>query len=103
MFTPHTDAEKEAMLHTVGITNIEELFKDVPAEFRFPKLDLPPARTEMEVMAEIDAIAQSNVTTREFSCFLGAGAYHHYIPAAVDSLLRRGEFWHIITGALRMA
>jgi len=97
MFTPHADAEKEAMLHTVGITNIEELFKDVPAEFRFPKLDLPPARTEMEVMAEIDAIAQSNVTTREFSCFLGAGAYHHYIPAAVDSLLRRGEFFTAYT------
>jgi glycine dehydrogenase subunit 1 len=48
MYIPHTDADREAMLRTVGIERLEELFLDVPAKYRFPTLDLPPALTEME-------------------------------------------------------
>src|SRR5512136_3028779 len=92
MFIPHTDAEREAMLHTIGVDRIEDLFKDVPEAYRFPKLDLPPAFTEMEALSEAQDLAEANETARDLICFLGAGAYNHYIPAAVDSMIRRGEF-----------
>ncbi len=97
MYLPHTDQDREAMLATVGVNNLEDLFKDVPARFRFPELNLPPALTEMEVVTELQDIAHANLTTRELTCFLGAGAYHHYIPSAVDSILRRSEFYTAYT------
>lgn len=92
MFVPHTDAEREEMLKTIGVDRVEDLFTDVPEKFRFPKLDLPPAMTEMEIMSELQEIATGNASTRDLICFLGAGAYNHYTPAAVDSIIRRGEF-----------
>jgi glycine dehydrogenase subunit 1 len=97
MFHPHTEAEKEAMLRTIGAEQIADLFQDVPARHRFPALDLPPVLTEMEAMAELQSLAGANETASDLICFLGAGAYHHYIPAAVDSLLRRGEFYTAYT------
>jgi glycine dehydrogenase subunit 1 len=97
MFIPHTDADREAMLRKIGLERLEELFPDVPAEHRFPELDLPPALTEMEAAAELQAIAQANETTHDLLSFLGAGAYNHYVPAAIDSILRRGEFYTAYT------
>ena len=80
------------MLATIGVERLEDLFQDVPASFRFPELNLPPALTEMEAFAEMQDLASANESTHDLVCFLGAGAYHHYIPAAVDAILRRGEF-----------
>jgi glycine dehydrogenase subunit 1 len=97
MFIPHTDSEREEMLKVIGVKNLEDLFKDVPKAYRFPKLDLAPALTEMEVFAEMQDISRANENTRDVACFLGAGAYNHYIPAAVDSLLQRGEFYTAYT------
>ena len=97
MYIPHTDAEREAMLRTIGVKSLDELFQDVPAEYRFPKLDLPPALTEMEAVAQLQELAGANENARDLVCFLGAGAYNHFIPAAVDSLLRRGEFFTAYT------
>ena len=97
MFFPHTDAERKSMLETIGVQRIEDLFKDVPAAHRFPDLKLPPALTEMEAMAGMQDLAWSNESARDLVCFLGAGAYNHYIPAAVDMLLRRGEFYTAYT------
>jgi glycine dehydrogenase subunit 1 len=97
MFIPHTEAEKRDMLHTIGVEQLEDLFQDVPSAYRFPKLDLPPALTEMEVVQQVQEIAEANETTHDLICFLGAGAYNHYIPAAVDSILRRGEFFTAYT------
>ena len=97
MFVPHTPAETEAMLRAIGVEKIEDLFTDVPAAYRFPKLDLPPALTEMEVMGELQGLSQANETARDLLCFLGAGAYNHYSPAAVDQLLQRGEFYTAYT------
>ncbi len=97
MFIPHTPSETREMLDAVGIPSVEHLFKDVPAKFRFPKLDLPPAMTEMEILAELQNLASANNSTEEMITFLGAGAYRHYIPAAVDMLLRRGEFYTAYT------
>ena len=92
MFIPHTDADRAAMLRTVGVEKLEDLFKDVPAKYRFPVLNLPPALTEMEVSAELQEISQANENVHELVCFLGAGVYNHYVPAAVDAIIRRGEF-----------
>lgn len=92
MFVPHTNNEREEMLKTIGVERIEDLFTDVPEGYRFPALNLPEAMTEMEIMAELQEISSGNASTRDTICFLGAGAYNHYVPAAVDSVIRRGEF-----------
>lgn len=97
MYFPHTEAERQAMLQAIGVRRIEDLFADVPAKYRFPQLNLPPAMSEMEVAAELSALAEANETVRDLICFLGAGAYHHYIPAAVDAILQRGEFYTAYT------
>ena len=91
-YIPHTDADQEAMLAAVGVNSIDDLFQDVPARVRFPDLDLPEPLSEQEVMAEMRELAESNVETQHYACFLGAGAYNHYIPALVGQLLLRGEF-----------
>jgi glycine dehydrogenase subunit 1 len=97
-YIPHSPTERDAMLDTIGVKSLEDLFKDVPAEHRFPKLDLPPALTEMEVAAELGEIAMANENLRtDLVSFLGAGAYNHYIPAAVDHILQRGEFYTAYT------
>jgi glycine dehydrogenase subunit 1 len=96
-YIPISPTERDAMLETIGVKKIEELFKDVPASHRFPNLNLPPALTEMEAAAELGEMAAANETTRELISFLGAGAYNHYIPAVVDHILRRGEFYTAYT------
>jgi glycine dehydrogenase subunit 1 len=97
MYIPHTPAEREEMLRAIGVSRLEDLFQAVPAAHRYPSLDLPPGLTEMEALAEMQELAYANSTTRELVSFLGAGAYNHYIPAAVDSILRRGEFYTAYT------
>ena len=97
MYIPHTDADREAMLRQVGVERLEDLFQDVPESHRFPELNLPPAVAEMDAATELSALAAANETARELVCFLGAGAYNHYTPAAVDSILRRGEFYTAYT------
>ncbi len=97
MFTPHTHADVEAMLKTIGVEKVEDLFKVVPEKNRFPDLNLPRPLSEMEAATEMDSIASANATTRDFISFLGAGAYQHYIPTAVDNLLQRGEFYTAYT------
>jgi len=92
MFVPHTDLEREEMLKVIGVEQIEDLFTDVPEGYRFPVLNLPDGLTEMEIMAELQDLSTGNASTRDMICFLGAGAYNHYIPSAVDSIVRRGEF-----------
>ena len=97
MFTPHTPQEIEEMLRAIGVDSIEDLFQVVPEKNRFPDLDLPPGLTEMEIAGDLKEIAAANASTDDFISFLGAGAYDHYIPAAVDMLLRRGEFYTAYT------
>jgi glycine dehydrogenase subunit 1 len=97
-YVPHTPKERDEMLAAIGVKSLEDLFDDVPAGVRFPKLDLPPALTEMEAAAELDEMSLGNENIRtELVSFLGAGAYHHYIPAAVDHILQRGEFYTAYT------
>ena len=96
-YIPISPIERDAMLATVGVQKLEDLFEAVPAKHRFPKLDLPPALTEMEAAAELSGLSAANETTRELVSFLGAGMYNHYIPSVVDHILRRGEFYTAYT------
>lgn len=97
MFTPHTDADVQTMLKSIGVSSVEELFQQIPSAYRYPHLDLPPALTEIEAMADLGSIANANGNTIQLLSFLGAGAYDHYTPAAVDNLLQRGEFYTAYT------
>lgn len=97
MFHPHTKTDREEMLKAVGAESMEALFTSVPQDQRFPELNLPPRLTEMEVMGLLQDLSEGNETHRDLPMFLGAGAYHHYIPAAVDFILRRGEFYTAYT------
>jgi glycine dehydrogenase subunit 1 len=97
MYIPHTDSDREAMLKEIGVSSLEDLFQAIPASHRFPKLNLPDGLTEMEILNELSEISAVNETMRDLVSFLGAGAYNHYIPAVVDSILRRGEFYTAYT------
>jgi glycine dehydrogenase subunit 1 len=92
-FLALTDRDRRAMLRTIGVSSVEELFRDIPAGMRFGReLDLEPPLAEQELSAHLAELAARNVdTTRELS-FLGAGIYDHYVPAVVDTVLQRGEF-----------
>jgi glycine dehydrogenase subunit 1 len=92
MFIPNTEAERKEMLEKIGLTKIEELFVDVPEKFRYPELNLPDAVSEMEALQNLSDLAIANDSTEDLLCFLGAGAYNHYIPASVDAIITRGEF-----------
>ena len=96
-YIPHSPKERDAMLDAIGVKSLEDLFKDIPARFRFPSLELPPALTEMEASAELAGYAEANENARDLVSFLGAGVYNHYIPAAIDHLLKRGEFYTAYT------
>jgi glycine dehydrogenase subunit 1 len=97
-YIPISPKERDAMLETIGVKSLDDLFDAVPAKHRFPELNLPPALTEMEAMAELSDLAQANENVREdLISFLGAGMYNHYIPSVVDHILRRGEFYTAYT------
>ena len=97
-YIPISPKERDAMLETIGVKSLDDLFEAVPAKHRFPTLNLPPALTEMEAMNELSGLAQSNENVRgDLISFLGAGMYNHYIPSVVDHILRRGEFYTAYT------
>lgn len=97
-YIPISPKERDDMLATVGVRSLDDLFDAVPAKHRFPKLDLPPAWTEMEALQQLSDIANANENVRgDLISFLGAGMYHHYIPSVIDHMLRRGEFYTAYT------
>jgi glycine dehydrogenase subunit 1 len=96
-YIPNTDADRAEMLKVVGAGSVAELFRDVPEGYRFPMLALPPALSEMEVIEELNALANENDDLHHLACFLGAGAYNHFVPSVVDFLLHRSEFFTAYT------
>src|SRR5215470_8529282 len=92
-YVPHTDAERGEMLKAIGVADMAGLFPDVPARVRFPKLDLPPPSSELDIAREMRTLGARNVVVDPSLSFLGAGAYHHFRPAEVDYVLSRGEFY----------
>jgi glycine dehydrogenase subunit 1 len=96
-YVPQTDADRAEMLAAVGVERVEDLFHDVPAACRFPELALPDPLSEMEVMAELQAMSEENLDAGHFTSFLGAGSYNHYIPRIVDQVISRSEFYTAYT------
>lgn len=94
---PHTEDEKRSMLARIGVRSVEDLFGDVPTGYRFPWLELPRPLSELEMMAELREISEGNADLQHTACFLGAGAYHHYIPSVADHVIRRSEFYTAYT------
>src|SRR5439155_2031782 len=92
-YTSATDADRRAMLATIGVDSIDDLFADVPEGVRLGRpLELPPGKAEQEVYAYLRDLAARNVSTEDELSFLGAGMYDHYVPAIVDSIVQRSEF-----------
>ncbi|HJO00550.1 MAG TPA: aminomethyl-transferring glycine dehydrogenase subunit GcvPA, partial [Nitrospinaceae bacterium] len=93
-FIPHTEQDIREMLETVGIQNVDELFAGIPAELRLGNkaLKLPSALSESEIVATLRQMQKRNPDAEEVTTFLGAGAYRHYTPALIGSLVLRGEF-----------
>jgi glycine dehydrogenase subunit 1 len=96
-YVPHTDADRAAMLAAIGVEEVEDLFDDVPVAYRFPRVDLPDPLSEMEIMAELQAMSEENLDLGHFTSFLGAGAYQHYVPRIVDQVISRSEFYTAYT------
>lgn len=92
-YVPHTEPERREMLAAIGVSRLEDLFADVPAALRFPTLRLSSPSSEMETVRDMQALAAQNFAVDPSCSFLGAGTYHHFRPAAVDYVLRRGEFY----------
>jgi glycine dehydrogenase subunit 1 len=92
-YIPHTPDDIAEMLKTIGVTSVDELFKSIPEEFHLKdNLKLPPGLAEQELRKEIRELADSNISLAEGCNFIGAGAYHHYIPSVIKHLVKRGEF-----------
>lgn len=91
-FLPNTDSDRGEMLAAIGKPSVESLFADIPADLRYPKLDLPEPLAEMEVLREVESLASRNLSASGCAWFLGAGAYNHFIPSVVPALASRGEF-----------
>ncbi|HTC15118.1 MAG TPA: aminomethyl-transferring glycine dehydrogenase subunit GcvPA, partial [Steroidobacteraceae bacterium] len=94
-FIPHTAADVAAMLATIGVRRIEDLFDEIPAELRVKSLaGVPAALNEMEIGRLMSERARRDGLQLSF---LGAGAYEHHIPAAVWAITTRGEFYSAYT------
>jgi glycine dehydrogenase subunit 1 len=93
-FIPHTEQDIREMLETIGVQNVDQLFAGIPDDLQLGNkhLDLPPALSEIEVVSALRQIQMRNPDPEEISSFLGAGAYRHYSPAVISSLIQRGEF-----------
>ena len=89
-YQPHTPGDRERMLAALGIDSVDALFEDIPAAVRARGLDLPPPEPELVVQRRMAMLAARNRV--DLVSFLGAGVYHHHIPAAVDAIISRGEF-----------
>lgn len=89
MYSPHTAADRAAMLRAIGVASLDDLLAQIPANLRAAGYRWPAALSEPELMAHARQLAGKN---KPLACFAGAGAYDHFIPAAVRALVRRGEF-----------
>jgi glycine cleavage system P protein (glycine dehydrogenase) subunit 1 len=93
-YIPNTKEDQEAMLQTIGLSSMEELFSDIPKEVRLKRLlKLPRPLSEMELIQELQAMSEQNADLDHYACFLGAGAYDHFIPSVVPQLIFRSELY----------
>ena len=96
-YLPKSPADREQMLREIGIRSIDDLFAPIPAEYRLMRdLDIAPSMAEADILDWFRQRA-SETAASNYANFLGAGAYHHYRPVVVDTLISRGEFFTAYT------
>ena len=91
-YVPNTDPERTAMLAAIGVSSVDDLFNDIPPALRDAALDLPAPLSELELRQVMTELSLKNVAVDRNPCFLGAGAYRHFVPAVVGAVTSRGEF-----------
>ena len=97
-YIPNTDEDRRAMLDRIGVRSVDELFADIPAEFRISGLNLPPALPELDLTREMSELAARNVVAGNgVASFLGGGAYRHFIPSTVGHIISRSEYYTAYT------
>src|SRR4030095_16632951 len=93
-FAPHTDDDVREMLARIGLDGLDALFDQIPPSVRLDRpLDLPEGVSEMEILADLRALAGADRNADDLVCFAGAGAYDHYVPSVVWALAGRSEFY----------
>jgi glycine dehydrogenase subunit 1 len=94
----NTTADQQKMLERIGANSLDELFRGIPETLRRQgPLDVPPALTEMDLQLHAGELARSNQSAEDIPCFLGGGAYDHFIPAVVDAVAGRSEYYTAYT------
>lgn len=94
-YCPHTPEEIREMLAAIGVQSVEELFAPIPASLRCSTFNLPAGMSEFETYAKLQQLAGDN--SQDLSLFIGGGFYDHLIPAAIDHLAGRAEFYTAYT------
>jgi glycine dehydrogenase subunit 1 len=97
-YLPMTETDKQAMLETIGVASVDELFSDIPEQVRFKgEYNIKKAKSESALLKELTQLAGKNADLRSNTSFLGAGVYDHYIPVIVDHVISRSEFYTAYT------
>ncbi|MFD1447440.1 aminomethyl-transferring glycine dehydrogenase subunit GcvPA [Oceanobacillus profundus] len=97
-YLPMTETDKEEMLQTIGVSTTDELFSDIPSSVRFQgELNLKKPANEYELKKELTEMANKNASLKQYTSFLGAGVYDHFIPSVVDNVISRSEFYTAYT------
>ncbi|WHX99287.1 aminomethyl-transferring glycine dehydrogenase subunit GcvPA [Neobacillus sp. DY30] len=97
-YLPMTEEDKKAMLETIGVNSVDELFSDIPEKVRFKgEYKIKAAKSETSLMKELFQMASRNADLKTNVSFLGAGIYDHYMPVIVDHVISRSEFYTAYT------
>ena len=97
-YIPSSPGERRRLLRAIGLENAEQLFESIPADFRLKHpLNLPEPMAEADLVEHLRALSRKNIDPHDSAVFLGGGAYRHFIPAVVDHLISRSEFYSSYT------
>ena len=92
-YISNTDEQRQEMLHEIGVDSFEDLLRDIPEELRNIRLNLPEALSELELIKVLRELSERNADLNHYTSYLGAGAYDHFIPSVVKTMISRGEFY----------
>jgi len=96
-YLPNTDADRTSMLRDISVSSVDELFQDIPDKFRNVPFKLPPPLSELELKEELRQLSNRNANLDDYTCFLGAGYYRHFVPSVVGHITGRSEFYTAYT------
>lgn len=97
-YVPHTREDIQAMLSKIGVKNLDDLFTDIPRDIEFKgNMELPTASDEMHVVKRLRMLSNKNANLKDYTCYLGGGIYHHYIPSVVNYVASLPQFYTAYT------